>query len=480
MLHILLLILKIIGIIIAVILGILVLTVCVVLFVPIRYQMSASCGGTLEGIHAKARVTWLLHLIRLNISYEDRKLSWRIGLAWKSIQSGKEDKNTIKAEVKTYGKEVEELWEDLEDDLEEEPGKDRKEEREASEVDEEEPVERSDKGCDEKEERSVRALEEECNRLMEGHHGEAGQEEEPGEAVEKSAEEPEELLARLEQEVERLLETEELLEEREAGVHKVWEEACEDNPEDQEEPEALCESGEKGEREACEDNGKEERKACEDSGKGERKACEDSSKEPGLAVKSGADRDEDSAECREEYEESGQDGDRGWKRIWRKLVDGCRQFIRKISSLYQRIMGIPGRIKCTIQKICGKIGTLSGKKDKILDFLTDEVHRTAFVKVKDEVFGLLLKLRPKKLLGRIRYGFEDPCLTGKLLAGFSIAYPFLGDHLKICPDFERRILKGSFEASGRLRVSYFVKLVLSLVWCREVRMTYRHVRKFEL
>ncbi|MDE6938201.1 MAG: DUF2953 domain-containing protein [Lachnospiraceae bacterium] len=143
-------------------------------------------------------------------------------------------------------------------------------------------------------------------------------------------------------------------------------------------------------------------------------------------------------------------------------------------------MGIPGRIKCTIQKICGKIGTLSGKKDKILDFLTDEVHRTAFVKVKDEVFWLLLKLRPKKLLGRIRYGFEDPCLTGKLLAGFSIAYPFLGDHLKICPDFERRILKGSFEASGRLRVSYFVKLVWSLVWCREVRMTYRHVRKFEL
>ena len=433
MLHILLLILKIIGIIIAVILGILVLTVCVVLFVPIRYQMSASCGGTLEGIHAKARVTWLLHLIRLNISYEDRKLSWRIGLAWKSIQSGKEDKNTIKAEVKTYGKEVEELWEDLEDDLEEEPGKDRKEEREASEVDEEEPVERSDKGCDEKEERSVRALEKEWNRLMEGHHGEAGQEEEPGEAVEKSAEEPEELLARLEQEVERLLETEELLEEREAGVHEVWEEAC-----------------------------------------------EDSGKEPGLAVKSGADRDEDGAECREEYEESGQDGDRGWKRIWRKLVDGCRQFIRKISGLYQRIMGIPGRIKCTIQKICGKIGTLSEKKDKILDFLTDEVHRTAFVKVKDEVFWLLLKLRPKKLLGRIRYGFEDPCLTGKLLAGFSIAYPFLGDHLKICPDFERRILKGNFEASGRLRVSYFVKLVWSLVWCREVRMTYRHVRKFEL
>ena len=57
MLHILLLILKIIGIIIAAILGILVLLVCVVIFVPIRYEARAEFDGTLQGVKARVKVT---------------------------------------------------------------------------------------------------------------------------------------------------------------------------------------------------------------------------------------------------------------------------------------------------------------------------------------------------------------------------------------------------------------------------------------
>ena len=57
MLHILLLILKIIGIIIAAILGILVLLVCVILFVPIRYEAGAEFDGTLKGVKARVKVT---------------------------------------------------------------------------------------------------------------------------------------------------------------------------------------------------------------------------------------------------------------------------------------------------------------------------------------------------------------------------------------------------------------------------------------
>ena len=63
MLHILLFILKIIGIIIAAILGILVLVVCVVLFVPGRYDIEASCDGSFSGIRAAARLTWFLNLV---------------------------------------------------------------------------------------------------------------------------------------------------------------------------------------------------------------------------------------------------------------------------------------------------------------------------------------------------------------------------------------------------------------------------------
>lgn len=73
MLHILLFILKLIGIIIAAILGILVLLVCVVLFVPGRYDIEASCDGSFSDIRATARMTWFLNLVGLHVCYEKEK-----------------------------------------------------------------------------------------------------------------------------------------------------------------------------------------------------------------------------------------------------------------------------------------------------------------------------------------------------------------------------------------------------------------------
>ena len=62
MFQIILWILKIIGILLAAILGIAVLLICIVLFVPVRYRIEAESAGTFESIDAHARFSWLLHL----------------------------------------------------------------------------------------------------------------------------------------------------------------------------------------------------------------------------------------------------------------------------------------------------------------------------------------------------------------------------------------------------------------------------------
>lgn len=71
MLHILLLILKIIGITIGILLGILVLGLCLALFVPVHYQITASRteGEGNPPIEATAKITWLLHFINVKIKY---------------------------------------------------------------------------------------------------------------------------------------------------------------------------------------------------------------------------------------------------------------------------------------------------------------------------------------------------------------------------------------------------------------------------
>lgn len=91
MLHILLLVLKIIGIIIAAILGILVLLLCIVLFVPFRYEIKGRSEGTAASLKGKIKVAWLLHLFRADVYYKDQKLMWRIRFAWFKWMAGKRE-----------------------------------------------------------------------------------------------------------------------------------------------------------------------------------------------------------------------------------------------------------------------------------------------------------------------------------------------------------------------------------------------------
>lgn len=66
MLHIILLIIKIIGVIILSVLGLLFTLLLVVLLVPVRYQLRASHG---EALYLKGRVSWLLHLVQISVTH---------------------------------------------------------------------------------------------------------------------------------------------------------------------------------------------------------------------------------------------------------------------------------------------------------------------------------------------------------------------------------------------------------------------------
>ena len=137
------------------------------------------------------------------------------------------------------------------------------------------------------------------------------------------------------------------------------------------------------------------------------------------------------------------------------------------------------KIKYTFQRLCGKIKTLSEKKEKVKEFLTDEVHRRAFQKTKTEFSRLMRRIRPKKLKGTVHYGFEDPYHTGQVLAALGVVYPWLGEAVSVYPDFEKRILQGDLYVKGTVRALYVVMLIWKLVWCKDVRTTYHHIRSFE-
>ena len=390
MLHILLLILKITGIIIAAILGILVLLICVVLFVAGRYEIVASCDGRLSEIRATAKLTWFLNLVRLYVCYEKNKMTWSFRIAWKNRQSGQEDKKNVEEEVETYGEKI------------------------------------SQKCAEEAEQCSERNSDDAgaCEAVEETETG-ACQDMEA--AKTDTGEDVEETETRADQD----------MEETETGADQNVEgtEAC------------VCEAVEETETDACQDV-----------------------EETEIGAWQGV----------EETEASTDEGMEEGKQIWKRIVGIWQKIVRNITALYRKITGIPGKIEDMLRGISGRLGKLSQKKKKIVDFVSDDVHKTAFLKVRDESLYLLGKMKPRKIRAKIHYGFEDPYLTGKVLAGISMIYPFLGRDVHVDPDFEKQIFEGDLKITGRIRVSYFVRLLWKLIWCREVRVTYRHVREFEL
>lgn len=75
-------ILQILGIILLIALALILFLVIFILFAPLCYQIE---GDIHETKWVKARMSWLLHLIRAKVSYEDELLYGEIGIFWKKI-----------------------------------------------------------------------------------------------------------------------------------------------------------------------------------------------------------------------------------------------------------------------------------------------------------------------------------------------------------------------------------------------------------
>lgn len=184
---------------------------------------------------------------------------------------------------------------------------------------------------------------------------------------------------------------------------------------------------------------------------------------------------EDQTEKAEKSEQSAKTRPESTEKKQRKKKDR-----KEDSDSASKIEQITEKIKCTYHKFCDKINEITEKKDKITDFLTDETHKNAFLKLKNEAFHLLKKLKPKKIQGEITFGFEDPSLTGRLLAWISMIYPWLGEHTDITPDFEHRTLSGDLSIRGRLYVITPVVTAIRLILSKAVRRSFKDIRNFKL
>lgn len=116
MLHVLLLILKIIGIALAVLLGILLLALLLVLFVPVRYQAQACRRGG-QDFRVKGKVSWLLHILMIPVAFQDGKLSVKIRIFGWTVKNMMETEEELSKGAENFFQDTEEDLSDIEEDI---------------------------------------------------------------------------------------------------------------------------------------------------------------------------------------------------------------------------------------------------------------------------------------------------------------------------------------------------------------------------
>ena len=144
-----------------------------------------------------------------------------------------------------------------------------------------------------------------------------------------------------------------------------------------------------------------------------------------------------------------------------------------------RLLELPFRL---LEKLEQKIQAgrrLKRKWESVKKFFRSKMFREALLHAKKEVLYFLKKAAPKKVTGTVRFGFNDPALTGETLGILGMIYGKLPKDLSIQPDFQQEILQGDVRMKGSFQAVTAAGIALRLFRDQNLRKTIRHFKHKE-
>jgi hypothetical protein len=408
MLHVILLILKIIGLLLLAILGLLLLIILIVLLVPIRYKVNAEHGET---IRVEGRANWLLHLVRARVSHIEGIFHIRVMV----------------------------LWFTLFDNLEPKQPKEKKPGKRAARK-------KADKLSGKKSELSAKQAKDtgDQNKSMGAAAG-------PDNTAKREATESKEgRPAVTESKITEPKITESMAAEPAAAKRETAEPVTESKP--AEKPTEAALQTTPGEPEAA-----------------TKTEALIKPIEQAVISKKAVQAEKHDKETRVgEADSSGQS--RKKKNIFIKINEKIKDIKERMKGIIEKIKGVKERIstffrelKNKIVKLYDTVVNIRNKIGLISAFIKDKLNREGFRITYSSLKKLLKHILPTRLKSRIIFGTGDPCSTGQALGAMGILYSFYGDKVQIIPDFENKVFEGKHYARGRIRLATLLIIVIKLL-----------------
>lgn len=120
------------------------------------------------------------------------------------------------------------------------------------------------------------------------------------------------------------------------------------------------------------------------------------------------------------------------------------------------------KIKLTIRTVCDRINQWN-------DISSDKNIKAAALLLKTQLFRLFRHVFPKKIQGRVCFGFEDPCTTGQILGAVSVFYPLYYKSFCLNPDFTQEVLDGHIEMKGRVYGFFLLKVIWIIYFDKNIQ-----------
>ena len=159
--------------------------------------------------------------------------------------------------------------------------------------------------------------------------------------------------------------------------------------------------------------------------------------------------------------------------------DTAAVIFQKIKEILLKIWRFPGRVLERIRKSRLTFRQFCDKIKKWYRFLQMDDTKQALLFLKGKGFLVLRHMLPVNIQGNLHFGFEDPSITGQVLAVAGMVYPLYGKTFRIIPDFEQQILEGEVNLKGRVFGGYLLLQAWQIYRCKEIRRTYQRFQHKE-
>lgn len=88
---------------------------------------------------------------------------------------------------------------------------------------------------------------------------------------------------------------------------------------------------------------------------------------------------------------------------------------------------------------------------------------------KTTIIKILKHVLPRKLRGYIRFGFDDPAVTGMVTGVAALFYPKYQKSFSLEPDFQRQCFAADCRGRGRIHPGFFLYIGITALMNRDVR-----------